>query len=132
MGRLFDLLGLPLEAGNDWAGRTFTGVNELPLAPDYLTNQQFESGPQPMGEISPAYPNSAAGRSGIVVLRLLISETGRVDDAAVIKATPADVFDSAAMAAFMTAQFTPALAHGAAVKSQITIEVEFAPNDRDR
>lgn len=131
MGRLLDMLGIPLEAGNPTPDRVFTGANELPAAPDYLTNQQFESGPQPRGEIALVYPEQGAGRSGTVVLRLLIGEGGAVDDVGVYRSTPPDVFDNAAIAAFMATTFAPATLHGAAVKSQITIEVEFAPSAHD-
>ena len=40
------------------------------------------------------------------------------------------MFEQAAVDAFAKARFAPGLAAGVAVKSQITVEVEFAPSNR--
>ena len=69
-------------------------------------------------------------REGIVVLRLLISEKGAVDNVAVVRAEPRGIFEQAAIEAFSKARFSPGLAAGTPVKSQITVEVQFMPINR--
>ena len=87
-------------------------------------------GPRPLEDIEPKYPDAAELRTGKVALRLLIGDTGHVDDVAVVRANPPGVFDASAMEAFAKARFSPGLAGGIAVKSQITVEVEFVPLNR--
>ena len=64
------------------------------------------------------------------MLRILISDTGHVDDVAVVRAEPRGVFEQAAIEAFAKARFAPGLAAGTPVKSQITVEVQFVPINR--
>jgi protein TonB len=99
-------------------------------APDYLLAKLLSVGPRPLNDIEPAYPDAADLRTGKVVLRLLIGETGHVDDVAVVRATPPGLFDASAIEAFSNARFSPGLAGGIAVKSQITVEVDFVPLNR--
>ena len=102
----------------------------LPDAPDYLLGKLLSVGPRPLDDIQPQYPDGADLRSGKVVLRLLIGDTGHVDDVAVVRATPPGVFDASAVEAFSKARFAPGLAAGVAVKSQLMVEVEFVPLTR--
>ena len=102
----------------------------LSAAPDYAFGTQLDPGPRPLDEIDPEYPDTVRLRSGTVVLRLLISETGHVDEAAVVRANPPGVFEQAAIEAFARARFAPGMAGGRPVKSQIRIEVEFMPINR--
>ena len=99
-------------------------------APDYILAKLLSVGPRPLDDIEPVYPDAADLRTGTVVLRVLIGETGRVDDVAVVRADPPGLFDASAVEAFSKARFSPGLADGVAVKSQITVEVEFVPLDR--
>jgi protein TonB len=99
-------------------------------APDYLPAKLLSVGPRPLQDIEPSYPDAADLRTGKVVLRLLIGDTGHVDDVAVVRANPPGLFDASAIEAFSKALFAPGLAGGVAVKSQITVEVEFVPLDR--
>lgn len=105
-------------------------VAALPAAPDYLMGTRLDPGPQPIGEIEPEYPDSGHSREGTVVLRILISETGHVDDVAVVRSTPTGAFEEAAIEAFAKALFSPGRAAGTPVKSQITVEVQFVPINR--
>jgi protein TonB len=99
-------------------------------APDYLPAKLLTVGPRPLEDIEPKYPDGADLRTGKVVLRLLIGDTGHVDDVAVVRATPPGLFDASAIEAFSKARFSPSLAGGIAVKSQMTVEVEFVPLNR--
>ncbi len=99
-------------------------------APDYLLAKLLSVGPRPLEDIQPQYPEGAELRTGKVVLRLLIGDTGHVDDVAVVRASPPGLFDASAIEAFAKARFSPGLAGGVAVKSQITVEVEFVPLNR--
>ncbi len=102
----------------------------LPLAPDYFLGAMLDTSPQPIGEIEPEYPDSAHLQEGTVILRILISDAGRVDDVAVVKSDPEGLFEDAALEAFGKAQFTPGRSAGVPVKSQITVEVHFIPINR--
>jgi protein TonB len=102
----------------------------LPSAPGYLAGIRLDPGPRPLEDIEPDYPDPVYLREGTVVLRLLISETGRVDNVAVVRAEPRGVFEQAALDAFGKAKFAPGMAAGTPVKSQITVEVRFVPINR--
>ena len=102
----------------------------LPDAPDYVLAKLLSVGPRPLEDIEPKYPEGADLRTGKVVLRLLIGDTGHVDDVAVVRANPPDLFDASALEAFAKARFSPGLAGGIAVKSQMTVEVDFVPLNR--
>jgi protein TonB len=101
----------------------------LPAAPDYALGIRLDPGPRPLDAIEPDYPDPYL-REGTVVLRLLISETGHVDNVAVVRSEPSGVFEQAALDAFGKARFAPGLAAGTPVKSQITVEVRFVPVNR--
>jgi protein TonB len=98
--------------------------------PDYLSGGRLDPGPRPLGTIEPEYPELAHLQEGKVVLRLLISETGMVDNVAIVRAEPNGVFEEAALDAFRVARFSPGMVLGTPVKSQITVEVEFLPINR--
>ena len=98
--------------------------------PDYLLSAQLDPGPSPIGEIEPRYPESANLQEGRVVIRLLINERGVVDSAAVVRADPEGLFEQAALDAFSAAVFSPGRVLGMPVKSQMTVEVHFAPINR--
>lgn len=102
----------------------------LPAAPDYAPGIRLDPGPRPLDDIDPDYPDPVHLREGTVVLRLLISDTGHVDDVAVVRSQPRGVFEQAAVDAFAKARFAPGMAAGTPVKSQITVEVQFTPINR--
>ena len=104
--------------------------NELPAAPQYRAAGTLDPGPKPLSDIDPDYPTRAGQQQGTVVLRLLINEHGVVDNVAVVRATPVGFFEESALEAFGKALFSPGRFLGVAVKSQITVEVEFMPINR--
>lgn len=105
-------------------------VASLAAAPDYAFGIRLDPGPRPLDDIEPDYPDTLHLREGVVVLRLLISATGHVDDVAVVRAEPRGIFEQAAIDAFAKARFSPGLASGMPVKSQIMVEVQFMPINR--
>ncbi len=102
----------------------------LPAAPQYRSAGSLDPGPKPLSDINPDYPARAGQQQGVVVLRLLINEQGVVDNVAVVRAAPAGYFEESALEAFGKALFSPGKLLGIAVKSQITVEVEFMPINR--
>ena len=104
----------------------------LPPAPDYFAAGRLDPGPRPLDEVNPLYPDEAKQQEGSVVLRLLINESGAVDNVAVVRAYPAGLFEASALEAFGKAKFSPGKMLGVAVKSQITIEVMFTPINRGK
>lgn len=104
----------------------------LPPAPDYFAGGRLDPGPRPLEDVNPLYPEEAKQQEGSVVLRLLISEAGAVDNVAVVRAFPAGLFERSALEAFGKAKFSPGRMLGVAVKSQITIEVMFTPINRGK
>jgi protein TonB len=109
---------------------TDANAQVLPPAPAYLPSGKLDPGPRPLQDIEPVYPDEGNLRQGSVVLRLLISERGEVDNVAVVRAYPKGAFENSAIAAFAAARFAPGMMFGVAVKSQLTIEVEFMPINR--
>jgi len=110
-----------------------TTASELPTlapAPDYLFAARLDPGPRPLGDIEPVFPPAAGGQEGRVVLRILVGASGSVDEVAVVRAEPAGWFEDAALEAFRAAKFAPGRLLGVAVKSQVTIEVNFTPFNR--
>ena len=116
------------------AGPSRAGVTRpeegLPPAPGYLLGAQLDARPFPLYDIEPAFPAEADLQEGVVTLRILISATGNVDNVAVVSASPKGLFEHAALSAFESAKFSPGIALGIAVKSQMTVEVNFTPFNR--
>jgi len=95
--------------------------------PGYYLPSQLDKRPYLLTRVDPVYPRIAPPDGGQVVLRLLISEEGKVERAIVVKSNGGGKFDEAAMAAFRGARYSPGMLAGAQVKSQIMIEMDFAP-----
>jgi protein TonB len=121
---------VPLPAPTRAAHEAAAADASLAAAPDYAFGARLDPGPRPLTDIEPDYPDMAHLREGVVVLRVLISERGVVDNVAVVRAEPRGVFEQAAIEAFSKARFSPGLAAGTPVKSQITVEVQFMPINR--
>lgn len=104
----------------------------VPLAPleRYFVASELDRRPQALAPIQPVYPTSAPPEGGYMVLRLLINESGTVDRVVVLLSDPEGAFDEAAKAAFGAGRFLPGMKAGAAVKSQMLVELKFHPEER--
>ncbi len=78
-------------------------VVDLPPAPDYLPTTDLTVSPGALVDIDLVYPETALGVEGAVILRLLIGDTGQVDEVAVVSSTPQGFFEEAAIQAFAKA-----------------------------
>lgn len=91
----------------------------------YLLKNRLQSGPMPVSDIEPVYPERAGSIQGKVVLTVYINEQGNVDEVVIVRAFPEGLFEAAAVDAFSKAQFSPGKQLGVPVKSQFTVEVAF-------
>ena len=94
-------------------------------APKYYPARELEQRPLVRTAVRPVFPQHAPVDTGRVVLRLLISASGEVDQARVLSASPPGVFETAALEAFAPAQFLPGRKKGVAVGSQLDVELRF-------
>jgi TonB family protein len=114
------------------AETTRLGVPALPLV-RYYTSKELDVRPAIRVNVMPEYPASAlaARANGKVAIEVLINEHGDVDQVNVLKATPADYFEEAAITAWRKAKFTPGMIGNARVKSRLAFEVNFEANLAD-
>ena len=94
----------------------------------YYSNDQVNAPPRALTSIQPRFPEKADKEklSGEVTLQLLIDETGKVRDLAVLTAKPEGYFEQSALDAFRNSRWTPAQKDGHAVKSRVLIRVSFS------
>lgn len=87
----------------------------------------FDKPPQVLTRLDPYYPVEArqSGTEGSVLVRVLIDEEGRVEEAEVIESEPAGVFDAAALKAIRGWRFSPAQRLGQPVAVRVDIPVSF-------
>jgi TonB family protein len=107
------------------AGLAMASRSGAVAAPRYLPAEELDERPLIRTPVHPVFPADAPIASGRVRLRLLINETGVVDETSVIDAVPAGVFETAALLSFASARFTPGRKGGVAVKSALTVELRF-------
>jgi protein TonB len=112
-------VAMPAESAAASRSRVEPSNAALVPKPDYLSGGRLDPGPRPLADIAPEYPESANLQEGKVVLRVLISESGVVDEVAVVRAEPKGLFEDAALEAFRAARFSPGMVSGTPVKSQI-------------
>lgn len=94
---------------------------------NFYSARELDVQPRALREIEPVYPADAdRGKlSGSVRLQLRLEADGRVIDVDVVRSSPPDMFDEAAVEAFKQAQFAPAIKAGRPVRALIMIEVNF-------
>ncbi|WP_101097390.1 TonB family protein, partial [Xanthomonas citri] len=75
----------------------------------------------------PRYPPDAvaAGLAGFVELQIAVSPTGMPEHIAIVRSTPAGVFDQTVLDAARHWRFTPTLEDGNAVASEVRVPVRF-------
>ena len=92
--------------------------------PYYLKASELTEPALALTAIEPVFPRGASA-TGRVKMRLYISDHGSVDAIDITEAEPAGEFERAAIEAFSGARFRPGYKDGAAVRSQIALEVRF-------
>jgi protein TonB len=107
---------------------------EMPLLsdPTWYSAAQLDVFPVALAPVRPVHPQAAAGDTGgEVTLLLLIDESGRVHDSAVVDAQPPNTFEEAALEAFRAARFRPGERDGRSVRSRVLVRVTFQPANAD-
>ena len=87
-----------------------------------------DQAPRPShGNTPPRYPRKAMkeGITGTVVLKLLVTSSGKAKDVRVVKASHPGVFDAAALQAVRNWMFEPATYQGRAVSMEATLPIHF-------
>jgi TonB family protein len=103
----------------------------LPVLPGprYLAAGELDQRPLPLTNITLEYPEGVPPRDARVVARILINEDGRVDEVQILSAGPESAFDRLVISAFGGASYRPGQRDRRPVKSQMTVEVKFVPED---
>ena len=113
-------------------------ADRLPLATNLEGLLQVEEvvdeAPRVVKRVQPQYPLSAElmGTTGRVVVRLRVSETGRVTEVQVMRSEPPGVFDDATVRAIERWEFTPAVYRGQAVPTWCRTSVVFTLEEAPR
>ena len=106
------------------ASQDGTGLGAALPRPYYHPASELTERPLPLAAIEPVAPDGAPD-TGRLKIRLYINEEGSVDAVDVIEAEPAGEFEQATVQAFKEARFRPGYKDGAAVRSQLALEVRF-------
>lgn len=106
-------------------------VDPVPAGP-YYEDWETDIGPKILNAVDIPVPNIALGSADpSLKLTLKIGFDGKVDDVVVGQSSLPIEFQEAASSSLRQALFAPALRDGVAVKSQLVIEVVFAPGEQD-
>lgn len=97
----------------------------------YFKTSELERRPFPLHRVEVPTPESAEALSGSVMIRLRISERGRVEDAKIVMSTGIAEFENAALREFSQAQFHPGYRANLPVRSEMLIEVTLRPPVND-
>lgn len=93
----------------------------------YFKTSELDRRPFPLTRIEVPTPESAEALSGSVMIRLRISERGRIEDAKIVMGTGIAEFEAAALREFSRAQFHPGYRANLPVRSEMLIEVTLKP-----
>jgi len=93
----------------------------------YFKASELDRRPFPLQQIEVPAPESATALAGAVMLRLRISESGRIDDAKIVMSTGIAEFEEAALREFAAARFQPGYRANVPVRSEMLIEVTLRP-----
>lgn len=83
--------------------------------------------PEPLNLVRPSYPEEAkkSNIEGIVIARVLVNETGKVDSVELVKSSGSALLDNAAQEAALKSTFKPATRNGQPVASWVVIPFQF-------
>jgi protein TonB len=101
----------------------------FPVPERWLSADELSVRAEPLTDVQIQYPADLAQRGvfGRVRLVLHIDERGVVRKTQVEESHPEGLFDDAALSAWASVRFSPALKDGLAVKSRKLLEVSFLP-----
>ncbi|MFN7087795.1 MAG: energy transducer TonB [Burkholderiales bacterium] len=109
------------------AGGASAAADSSPLAPGsayYYKPSELDRRPFPLSPIDlQTRIAEDDGDDGSVVLRLLISESGRIERAVIVTSSGNAMLETLAHEAFSATRFSPGFKNGRAVKSQMMVEV---------
>ena len=111
------------------------GAATGPDAVYYFKASELDRRPFPLAHVEVPPPESAEAESGAVLIRLRISERGRVEDARIVMGTGIPQFEASALLEFSRARFHPGYRGNLPVRSEMLIEVTLRPpggNGRSR
>jgi protein TonB len=94
----------------------------------YFKASELDRRPFPLTRIEVPAPESDPALAGAVMIRLRISESGRIDDARIMMSTGAREFEEAALREFTHARFHPGYRANVPVRSEMLIEVTLRPD----
>ncbi len=97
----------------------------------YFKTSELDRRPFPLTRIEVPTPESADALTGSVMIRLRISERGRIEDAKIVMGTGIAEFEAAALREFSQAQFHPGYRSNLPVRSEMLIEVTLRPPASD-
>jgi periplasmic protein TonB len=97
----------------------------------YFKTSELDRRPFPLTRIEVPPPESADAVAGSVMIRLRISERGRVEDAKIVMGTGIAEFEAIALREFSQAQFHPGYRGNLPVRSEMLIEVTLKPPATD-
>ena len=97
----------------------------------YFKTSELDRRPFPLARIEVPTPKIADALTGSVMIRLRISERGRVEDAKIVMGTGIAEFEAAALREFSQAQFHPGYRSNLPVRSEMLIEVTLRPPASD-
>lgn len=108
---------------------------EVPVIrdPTYYPARQLDVYPRLATEVQRKCPDAAVAQhvNGSVQLLLLIDEYGILNEASVVDAKPAGMFEETALQAFRAARFVPAEKQGNHVKSRVLLRVNYLCGDAE-
>jgi|GEM_PF-1016745 len=97
----------------------------------YFKTSELDRRPFPLARIEIPSPEATDAEAGSVMIRLRISESGRVEGAKIVMGTGFAEFEAAALREFSRAQFHPGYRGNLPVRSEMLIEVTLRPPGSD-
>lgn len=124
------LLGILAVQGCGWVGLLDQGSSIDTTDDDWPSLNEFvavEKFPEMTFQKEPVYPEEAreAGLEGLVWIKALVDEEGKVIDAIVAKSSGVESFDNAALDAAYEYEFIPGIQNGIPVKVWVIFKVKF-------